>query len=108
MRINGCLHWIMIASLSLLSNSPLYAEEIDGVLTEDEIKAVVADRDVINLDGVQIRGNKELPQILYIVPWQEIETKRRVKEQDIVLFSLSERRIKPVMPDMKKGDSRSR
>ncbi len=106
MRVNSYLRWFIIGGASLLSSSPLYAEETDGILTEDEIKAVVADRDVINLDGVQIRGNKELPQILYIVPWQEVETKRRVKEQDIVLFSLLERRIKPVMPDMKKNGSR--
>ncbi len=105
MRVNGYLRWIIIGGISLLSNSFLYAEEIDGILTEDEIKAVVAERDVINLDGVQIKGNKELPQILYIVPWQEVETKRRVKAQDIVLFSLSERKIKPVMPDMKKNGS---
>ncbi len=107
MRINGFCCWFVVGA-SLFSSSLLYAEEVDGVLTEDEIKAVVADRDVINLDGVQIRGNKELPQILYIVPWQEVETKRRVKEQDIVLFSLTERRIKPVMPDMNKAGSRFR
>lgn len=69
-----------------------------GSLSDREIEAVFGDDDVINLDGVQIRGNKELPQILYIVPWQEVETKRRVHEHDIILHSLSERRIKPVMP----------
>ncbi|VAW87779.1 hypothetical protein MNBD_GAMMA17-845 [hydrothermal vent metagenome] len=106
MRVNDFCCWLVVSGASLFSSSLLYAQEIDGVLSEDEIKAVVADRDVINLDGVQIRGNKELPQILYIVPWQDIETKRRVQEQDIVLFSLTERRIKPVMPNMNKVGSR--
>ncbi len=105
MRVNEFCCWLIVGGVSLFSSSLLYAEEVGGILTEDKIKAVVADRDVINLDGVQIRGNKELPQILYIVPWQEVETKRRVKEQDIVLFSLTKRRIKAVMPDMNKADS---
>jgi len=108
MRVNDCLCWLVIGGASFFSSSLAYAEEIDSGLTEDEIKAVVTDRDVINLDGVQIRGNKELPQILYILPWQEVKTKRRVKEQDIVLFSLTERRIKPVIPDINKADSRLR
>ncbi len=72
--------------------------EVPATLSDKEIEVVFGDGNVINLDGVQIRGNKELPQILYIVPWQEVETKRRVHEHDIILHSLSERRIKPVMP----------
>jgi len=104
MQVSRYLRYFTVAGISLFS-SVLFAEEPVSLLSEGDVKAVIADRDVINLDGVQIRGNKELPQILYIVPWQEVETKRRVKEQDIVLFSLSERRIKPVIPDMNKGSS---
>jgi len=99
MKVNIYMSWIFIGMVSLFASST-FAEEANEPLSQDEIKAVIADGDVINLDGVQIRGNKELPQILYIVPWQEVETIRRVQEQDIVLHSISERRIKPVMPDM--------
>jgi len=104
MQVSRYLRCFVVGSLSLFA-SALFAEEPESLLSEEDVKAVIAERDVINLDGVQIRGNKELPQILYIVPWQEVETKRRVKEQDIMLFSLSERRIKPVIPDMNKGSS---
>jgi hypothetical protein len=27
----------------------------------------------LNMEGTQIRGNQELPKVLYIVPWQEAE-----------------------------------
>lgn len=94
------LGFIMLAWL-LVGHS--YAEESSAPLDQSGIEAVIADDDVINLDGVQIRGNKELPQILYIVPWQEVETIRRVQEHDITLHSLSERRIAPVMPTLDEG-----
>lgn len=103
MKADLSMRGLFVGLLSLLAGTVAYAEEPREGLSTDEIKAVIADGDVINLDGVQIRGNKELPQILYIVPWQEVKTTHRVKEQDIVLFSLSERRIKPVMPDMNEG-----
>ncbi len=98
MKVNRYMGGLFAGMALLLANSPS-AEESSETPAQADIRAVIAD-DVINLDGVQIRGNKELPQILYIVPWQEVETARRVQEQDIMLYSLSERRIKPVMPDM--------
>lgn len=30
----------------------------------------VADEDRLDMQGTEIRGNNELPQVLYIVPWQ--------------------------------------
>jgi len=98
MKVNRYMGVLFVGMALLLANSAS-AEESSEAPAQADIRAVIAD-DVINLDGVQIRGNKELPQILYIVPWQEVETVRRVQEQDIMLYSLSERRIKPVMPDM--------
>jgi len=29
--------------------------------------------ETLNMEGTKIRGNQELPQVLYIVPWQEAE-----------------------------------
>ena len=33
----------------------------------------VGAQDVIELEGTEITGNKELPQVLYIVPWKTVE-----------------------------------
>ncbi len=107
MKGNGRMRWVFIGMVSLFASS-LYAEGESEPLSSAEIQAVIADGDVINLDGVQIRGNKELPQILYIVPWQEVETIRRVQAQDIILHSITDLRIKPVMPDMDEGGSELR
>ncbi len=101
MIVNEHIRWVFMILLALMI-FPLNAEESKSSLSKAEITAVIEDNDVINLDGIQIRGNKELPQILYIVPWQEVVTKHRVQEQDIILHSLLERRIKPVMPEIDK------
>lgn len=102
-RMTGSMRVInLLLVLSLFSAFAAVAAEppqAKGALSGSEIKSVVND-DVINLEGVQIRGNKELPSILYIVPWQEVETKSKLREHEIILHSLGERRIRPVMPDL--------
>ena len=44
-------------------------------------------QDRIELESIFIKGNKEFPQILYIVPWQDMKAKGH-KEQTLVLHSL--------------------
>jgi len=43
--------------------------------------------DRVELTTSFIKGNKELPQVLYIVPWQEVK-KTTKKPKDMVLHSL--------------------
>jgi len=43
--------------------------------------------DSVELQTTFIKGNKELPQILYIVPWKSIE-KINPKQEKLVLHSL--------------------
>ncbi len=43
--------------------------------------------DAVELEITFIQGNKELPQIIYIVPWQSIE-KINTKQEKLVLHSL--------------------
>lgn len=54
--------------------------------------------DRLELETTFIKGNKELPQILYVVPWKDIKSSRK-KEQKIVLFSLFGDLFEPVNPD---------
>jgi len=54
--------------------------------------------DRLELETTFIKGNKELPQILYVVPWKEIKRSRK-KEQQIVLYSLFGDLFDPVNPD---------
>ena len=67
-------------SLGFLSITSIYAE------------------DRLELETTFIKGNKELPQILYVVPWKDIKSSRK-KEQKIVLFSLFGDLFDPVNPD---------
>jgi len=43
--------------------------------------------DAVELKTTFIQGNKELPQIIYIVPWKSIE-KINTKQEKLVLHSL--------------------
>jgi len=53
--------------------------------------------DRLELETTFIKGNKELPQIIYIVPWKDIKSTRK-KPQKIVLFSLFGDLFEPVYP----------
>ena len=55
-------------------------------------------QDRLELETTFIKGNKELPQILYIVPWTDIKRSRK-KEQQIVLYSLFGDLFDPINPD---------
>lgn len=61
------------------------------------IMAVQAE-DRLELETTFIKGNKEMPQILYVVPWKDIK-KSKKKEQQIVLYSLFGDLFEPVNPD---------
>ena len=41
----------------------------------------------IELESIYVKGNKEFPQTLYVVPWKDIKGKDR-EEQPLVLHSL--------------------
>ncbi len=41
----------------------------------------------VELESIIIKGNKEFPQILYIVPWKDMKAKGH-REQTLVLHSL--------------------
>ena len=44
-------------------------------------------QDRVELESIYIKGNKEFPQILYIVPWKDIKAKGH-REQTLILHSL--------------------
>lgn len=54
---------------------------------EVEVQTIIEPADRVELTTSVIKGNKELPQILYIVPWQEVK-KVTKKPKDMVLHSL--------------------
>ena len=54
--------------------------------------------DRLELETTFIKGNKELPQIIYIVPWKDIKSSRK-KQQKIVLYSLFGDLFDPVNPE---------
>ena len=41
----------------------------------------------IELESIYVKGNKEFPQTLYVVPWKDVKGKDR-DEQPLVLHSL--------------------
>lgn len=53
--------------------------------------------DSIELETTIIRGNKELPKILYIVPWKDVK-QNKTGERKLVLHSLFGDLFDPVLP----------
>ncbi len=51
----------------------------------------------VELKTTFIKGNKELPQVLYIVPWKEVEKEKNRKET-LILHSLFGDAFDPVTP----------
>jgi len=58
----------------------------------------MAVEDKVELETTYIKGNKELPQVLYVVPWKDMK-KERHKEEVLVLHSLFGDLFDPVGPD---------
>ena len=56
--------------------------------------------DTIELETTIIKGNKELPKILYVVPWKDIKSKTK-SERKLVLHSLFGDLFDPVLPRQK-------
>ena len=55
--------------------------------------------DELELNTSFVKGNKELPQMLYIVPWQDMKTKKGKKAaQNLTLHSLFGDIFEPVLP----------
>ena len=57
-----------------------------------------AQEDKIELETTIIKGNKELPKILYVVPWQD-RKKSQEQAQQLQLHSLFGDLFDPVLPD---------
>lgn len=53
--------------------------------------------DRIELETTRIKGNQELPQILYVVPWKDMESTRDA-EQKLVLHDFFGELYTPVVP----------
>lgn len=54
-------------------------------------------QDRIELKTTIIKGNKELPRVLYIVPWKDVKTTAKPR-QELVLHSLFGDLFDPVVP----------
>lgn len=72
----------------LLATISLYFLIMFSIIAEDRLE----------LETTFIKGNKELPQIIYIVPWKDIKSSRK-KPQKIVLYSLFGDLFDPINPD---------
>lgn len=54
-------------------------------------------QDKIRLETIQIKGNKELPKILYVVPWQDAGHKKKT-DQKIKLHNFFGELYEPLTP----------
>jgi hypothetical protein len=67
------------------------------LLTVLVLPAAAQEGDQIELKITTIKGNRELPKILYLVPWKDIKQPNKA-EQKLVLHSLFGDLFDPVLP----------
>lgn len=67
-------------------------------------KPVWSAEDRIELETTRIKGNQELPQILYVVPWKDMESTRDA-EQKLVLHDFFGELYSPVLPSEMEQES---
>lgn len=58
--------------------------------------------DKIELKTTTIKGNTELPKILYVVPWQDVAG-NKISQQKLTLHSLFGDLFEPVTPEPPKA-----
>ena len=68
---------------------------------------LVAAEDTIELRTTTIKGNKELPKILYVVPWKDIKQTKKA-ERKLVLHSLFGDLFDPMVPHQELTFSQSK
>ena len=73
-----------------------------GILVLAGLPSMAKAQEKIELESIYIRGNKEFPQILYIVPWQDMKAKGHQK-QTLVLHSLFGDLFDPVYQEVITG-----
>lgn len=75
------------------------------VLTLYSAAPVAMAQERVELESIIIKGNKEFPQILYIVPWKDMKVKGH-RDQTLVLHSLFGDLFDPVYEEAIAGDVR--
>jgi hypothetical protein len=85
---------IQLISLVLFA---LIIIDASALASESDIQSKIEPTDRVELKTSFIKGNKELPQVLYIVPWQEI-TKITQKPENMTLHSLYGDVFQPITP----------
>ena len=93
MKISPMISLVLLAFSMTLVQSKAKAE---ASASSAQLMAEPIDR--VELSTSFIKGNKELPQVLYIVPWQEIK-KVTLKPENMILHSLYGDIFQPVTPE---------
>jgi len=55
--------------------------------------AIVNAQEKLQMEGTEITGNKELPRVLYIVPWKSIE---RFELKSPPIISIMDQKLTPI------------
>lgn len=76
----------------------LCAISMHGVADEREPHTNVEQVAKVEIDVTTIRTTKELPGLLYIVPWQEAEIAANTEQRKIVIHDLFGDFFQPVVP----------
>ncbi|TQV76404.1 hypothetical protein FLL45_00095 [Aliikangiella marina] len=90
---------LLMVTLSICGSSFVLAESSDNTDIQENQSKNRDNKDNIKLKTLTIQGNKELPKVLFIVPWQDPKKKKGSKSQQrLVLHSLYGDLFDPMKP----------
>lgn len=78
--------------------------KLAGILLLTSVFNPLLAQDRVELESIYIKGNKEFPQILYIVPWKDMKLKGH-REQTLVLHSLFGDLFDPVYGEIDQAEA---
>lgn len=93
-----------ILALGILLSANVFSEEPEQTNpTETETKVVTTRvTDKVEMETTTIKGNTELPKILYLVPWKSVDANQKAQHQ-LILHSLYGDVFTPQAPEAPKG-----
>jgi hypothetical protein len=92
-----------LALAIFLSTNVLSEEPEQTNPTETETKVVTTRiTDKVEMETTTIKGNTELPKILYLVPWKSVDANQKAQHQ-LILHSLDGDVFTPQVPEAPKS-----
>lgn len=102
--MKSTIYWL---TLGILLSATAFSEEPEqptptNTETATQTKTITKITDSVEMETTTIKGNTELPKILYLVPWKSVDVNQKSQHQ-LILHSLYGDVFTPQAPEAPKS-----